>query len=926
MTNVVLRREPDADISRNAASPKPRSGSRLRRRLLATALAAGALTGFGVQREWVGAANGGWSVAGNWDPAGTPASNDVLKFADRGGYPSANDMDSSFACSLLFANTAGHPVTITGNPIKLNGADLVDGANNKAVLSARYAKDTVTIEPAVTRTGGNVNIMGTGSTAYPLVFKSTVSGWYEGGGTIFFDAPIDMANPYADWYTSPSPNLYFNVPGNKVSGTFVVYNDGTLHMGCANAFSSANVNALTIGGGSGTKNGTVNLHGYDQSVKKLAGGSLAANAYVVTSPTPATLRVAGSSNMSGLTVVFQGGAGFEVDFADKTLVCSLARDSSTTGTLAVTKGKLTLNGKWASARTVTVGAEGVLTLSTPTALGGDATVTVADGGMINIAEGCDCTIEKLVLPDVGEVDPGEWGSTDSGAANVSSALAGQGKIFVTGAKSAAVWAGDDANDGLAIASNWKVGGTVAESINVTGGGLLATIAESGSHATVDRAAGLDGLVLTAPTFSFLKSGDGVLGLGGSGISAAASETAHTYVFEPTVKLVDNQTWSLGGGNTLVLNGGLSGFGGVTKTGDGNVTLNADGGATGLLTFNSGILEVNADRLDMPLAVRGDNDVDVIKVRSDAKTIFGGKVTYNNGAAIQPSGTAVIEYAGGFSGTVMFRPKNTAKIVFSGTPATFSGTSYFDSGAVYGVEFAVAGNTVAGSSQFYVYNGVGNGKVLTCSVPWAFNYGFNLVLGCTWSGASVNCATLDIAGDQGLKTLTTRKPDSGYKLTVASESDSVLHVQSIKNDTGGTHNLFVTFTGGAGFACETAAADVNTIDSISTSTGRVCVASGTLTFAEGATWANASRIVVTGGRLCIPRSGIFTGREMDVELTGGVLELGSDLRLKVRSLKLGETVYTGGTFGAPGSGADVTSELFAGTGVLQLKTGMTIVFR
>ena len=885
-------------------------------------VAACAATVLAQTREWVGAANGVWSEPSNWDPAGTPAANDVLKFGDRGGYPSEND--TTLAYSLLFANTAGHPVTITGNKIFLNGTDLVDGANNKAVLSARYATDTVTIEPDVQRNGGNAFIMGTASTSYPLVFKGTVSGWSEGGGTIFFDHAVSFAGAYADWYTSPAPHFYFNVPSNVVSGSMIVYNDGTLHFGCADAFTSANVGTLSIGGNNNCKNGTVNLEGFSQSIRTLMGGSAADKTYVVTSPAdkPAVLRLDTSSNMNNLTVVFTGSAGFELNAKDKTLVTSFARSSSTVGSLTATKGIITLNAAWSQAKTVAVGAEGQLNLAVAGALSAEAAVTVADGGVLNIAENCDCTVLKLVLPDAGEVDPGEWGSEESGASNTSTALAGKGKIYVTGEKSAATWAGDDAADGIAVASNWKVGGAVAESINVTGGGLLATFAESGTHATVDRATSFDGLVFTAPSFAFAKTGSGVVGVGEKGITAAVAE-GRTVTFEPAVRVMANQTWNLAAGNTLVLNGGLTGGTAITKTGAGGVTINGPIDATGTFTYSgnptTGALTINTDTVSCPLVVSASGNDDAVVVRKDMKTTFLGKVTYGNNAAIQPSGSAVVEYAGGFQGYVLLRPKDTSKIVFSGQPAVFTSGTYYDSGSNEGVEFAVRGNKTNGDQLFYLYSGANGLKTMKCTVPWAFDYAFNLSFGHN-SDASVNQAVLDISGgDQGLRKMSFQhKPGNGYKLVVRSTGDSVLHVLDP------AVNFYATFEGGAGFALTNTADKVVTIDSVSTSTGRVCVAAGTLTFKEGATWVNASKLEVSGGKLCVPRKGIFANKELAVELTGGVLELGAVQRAK--SVRIGETVYTQGTVGAVGSGADVETALIEGSGVLKLKTGVVVLIR
>ena len=894
----------------------------MKKLMVLLAIAACAATVWATTREWVGAANGVWSEPSNWDPAGTPAANDVLKFGDNGGYPSEND--TTLAYTLWFVNTAGHPVTITGNKIFLNGTDLVDGANNKAVLSARYATDTVTIEPDVQRTGGNVNIMGTASKDFPLVFNGTVSGWSEGGGVVVFNKAVSFASPYADWYTSPFPDLYFNAKNNGISDTIHVCNGATIHFGCLNAFSISTVATLRIYAG-----GTVDLGGYDQGVWRLLCDSTANSARAVTSAQPALLHVYTSQNLGALAVGFEGGAGFDLNASSKSITCSLARESSTTGTLSVATGDLTLNAKWASARSVVIGAAGKLTVATAAALGRKADVRVTEGGILNISENCDCTIQNLVLPGVGEVWPGEWGSSESGAENQSSALQGKGKVFVTGAKKSGVWTGADASDSLSAAGNWKINDEVPQRVDVMSGSLFAAFGESGAQATVDCAAKLDGIELTLPSFTFLKSGAGSLGIGEKGLRTVESDSANSYVFKPEVIAFADQTWTVERGNAVVLDGGLGGSANVAASGDGTIELNASGAETAALSYTGkGRVMANCDVISNSLTLAGVDSYDPLVVRGNGKTVFCGKITYASAKAtlIQPSGSTVIEYAGGFLGAASFNPKDTSRIVFSGKPAIFNATTFFDSGYVNGVEFAVANNETTGSNVFYLYNGVGEGKTLSCSVPWALNYAFNLTLGCPWSGGIVNYATLDISGgDQGLRLLTTRKPDSGYELSVFSSGDNVLHVRNFL-DNNSRWNTYATFKGGAGVSCETDDAILNTIDSVNTSTGRVCVAGGTLTFAAGATWENASKICVSGGKLVLPRKGIVTNRDLQVELTGGVLQLADGLTLHAKSVSIGGVPCSPGTVGKIGSGATHETAMIEGNGVIRIKGGFVAIIR
>lgn len=884
---------------------------------------------FGETREWKGPANGLWSEPTNWSPEGVLASGDVLKFTDEGAYPSFNDSEG-FNCNLWFANTT-KSVELTGGKIKIQQLVELDSIT-KCAVCARYATAPVTIRNDVEITAQQAKTIGSASADYPVAFAGTQKGGMQFGGYLCFNKAVDWTGVYVDQTTPCNANIFLNAQTNKFS-SIRVYNNATIHCGCDEAISSARSQNLVVGDGA-NKNATVNLHGFNQSVQQLSGSSNASYKFLVTSDSPAVLRVDSTSAATVSHVVFEGGAGFELNAVDAESMFAFARTSSTTGMLAATRGVLTLNAKWESARTVKIGDCGRLVVALTDGIGAQAAATVEEGGILEISENCSVTIRKLVLPEIGEVDSGEWGSEESGAEHTSTALAGRGKIYVVAEKSSATWSGDDANDAVSAVSNWRVGGGAPESVNVTGGGLLATFAAAGSHATLDRAASFDGIVFDTSAFEFRTGAYDVLTLGGSGLTAADNATARTLTFEPTVKVNADQTWQVGAENSVVLNGGLSGAGAITKTGAGAVTLNADSTATGLFTIpgGNGTLIINVNRVSFPIdASGGSQKANPVSIVTDGTTVFERLIKYRSDLPVI-NYQNVVEYAGGFSGQAAFRLGSSAgKIRFTGGNVSLGG-SYCDAGSANDfMEFAVS-NVTTGSSNLMYYNGSGlSRKTLRCSVPYALSYNFNISMGRTGGTANnQDNVTLDISGgDQGISRLKFLQPSytgNDYQ-KVVSTGDNVLHVREIQGPDATTHNLYAVFQGGAGFACETAAEATNVIFAPNTSTGRVCVASGTLTFGENGSWANASKLVVSGGRLVLPRKDIVTNRAVDIEIAGdGVVELAAGVRLKARSVKLGDKTYEDGTFGAPGSGATHESTAFAGKGIVTLKLGLVLLLR
>ena len=250
------------------------------------------------------------------------------------------------------------------------------------------------------------------------------------------------------------------VAGNKVETRGLYIGGGTLKTTVADAFRITDNNKVKM------TSGTWDLCGNDQGVKLFCG-----NGGTVTSETAATLRTAYGTyffdanfsngvpasepalglgtNATVCTTVFAGGAGLSKEGA---LDLHIAAESSTTGTLAVTAGRLVMSkaddaatypgtsfkktlGAWPSASGVAV-TGGTLAVEHPAAFGRQADVTLGPDGTLDLDYAGAMRVHALYLLDANGVPVrqpiGLWGAAGSGARHTSSLITGTGRLLVVG--------------------------------------------------------------------------------------------------------------------------------------------------------------------------------------------------------------------------------------------------------------------------------------------------------------------------------------------------------------------------------------------------------------------------------------------------------------------------------------------------------------
>ncbi len=230
----------------------------------------------------------------------------------------------------------------------------------------------------------------------------------------------------SDRFCFDSPQTWdFYVTGNQLSGNKSFWNDGTVrtHLPYVLAATWSNGTESRI---QFSKNMTLDLCGNDQAIGILQGSS-----GTVTSAAPAFLHLAQNHTppnydgdiQVGITnkLVFKGGAGLSLDAVNDEMAAKiphvLVSTSSTTGTLQVTRGRLTLaapNGSWTNA-TKAVVTGGTLVLEHGQALGRDTDVYIeGEAGQIEIPAGVVQKVRDLYIDGVRQ-SPTSYGSATSPA-------------------------------------------------------------------------------------------------------------------------------------------------------------------------------------------------------------------------------------------------------------------------------------------------------------------------------------------------------------------------------------------------------------------------------------------------------------------------------------------------------------------------------
>jgi hypothetical protein len=126
--------------------------------------------------------------------------------------------------------------------------------------------------------------------------------------------------------------------------------------------------------------------------------------------------------------------------------------------------------------------------------------------------------------------------------------------------------GGRADTAVTAAANWS-----GDTLPAFDGTQILTFGRGGSAATLNVSVAALGVVFDRQA-NFSVDGAETLTLGSAGLTIAS--TSQTYTVAAPVALAADQAWSLDAGSTLALAGALSGSGGLTKQGAGNLLVTA----------------------------------------------------------------------------------------------------------------------------------------------------------------------------------------------------------------------------------------------------------------------------------------------------------------------------------------------------------------
>lgn len=261
--------------------------------------------------------------------------------------------------------------------------------NGQVSILGNHVRFVVVNDAVATFAGGMVN-----NIRYP-VLRSTTSGTTVGTGKfVVTNTPLNLLG----WWQE-TLNGEFAVSGNKFTlHGLSVRNTSTLRIMVDDAIEQCSRLVFR-------DRATIDLNGHDLYVGKLEDFDFAdAPATKVASAAPAMLEIQmAASETSRCWIAFNDAAGLRKKGAGALAIC---RESSTTGTLEVAAGRLTLAagsgiaGGWASGSEVIVGAAGRLVVERLRSVSRSAVVRVATGGVIELADGVDIRVAELWVDGV----------------------------------------------------------------------------------------------------------------------------------------------------------------------------------------------------------------------------------------------------------------------------------------------------------------------------------------------------------------------------------------------------------------------------------------------------------------------------------------------------------------------------------------------
>ncbi len=723
---------------------------------------------------------------------------------------------------------------------------------------------------------------------------------------------------------------------NTFTGKITLVN-GTLKLGAAGSLDPlVGVSFSCATGWYSAAHATFDLNGRSQTASKLDGRiSQAWLTNVLTSASAATLTVAQSAD-----TVFNGRLAGALSLV-KTGAGSLTLSnypSATSGGITVSNGTLAVAaGASLGNSTNITAAGGTLDLRVAATLADAATLSLADGAMVQIAAGITETVDKLFVNGV-QQPRGYYGTAASGAQHSDDAhFGGAGMLYVSSNPPITpvdvTWDAEGTDTLVSTAANWA-----GDALPPFGSATRAVFATGGMTATVDVAASLYGVTFNRDGAFTLAAGAGVISNGAGGIVAAApNATSRTYTLAEDMVLTDHQTWRVAtntpGVTALNVTGAIDDGllpCNITKTESGALTLRAANAFDGTLTVTEGDLSIyhsqalgstngattinggNGARLMLygdltltePLVLNGEKNNSGTLIVGSGSNVLSGPITCINQVRIQAyNGPLVITGGVTADNNGLFVVNSGSTVTFSGRPINLGTRTFWgDSGGV--VVLASSGNTWGDT--------LCAGGGIRCEAPNALPTATSLQTGI---GYSPSC-TLNLNGNnQTVGKLYLGITNAGLRV-ITSSAPALLTVNQSEN------TLCDAQLSGAVSLLKAGAGTLTLTNAFTSTTGAFTVTNGTLVLGNAGTFgANSTNIVVGGtGTLTLSNSVTIANsasvRMPDSGTSTAKISLATGVNEAVGRLFYGAKMQRVGTYGSSGSDAAHKDDThFSGAGVL-----------
>jgi fibronectin-binding autotransporter adhesin len=622
--------------------------------------------------EWDGSSSASWNTGNNWTgtPNNTkPNSSQIAVFDSLGIGRSAVTLNgNNTVAGVKFGTGASVSYNITGaNTLTLSGAVPYiqqQSANNQTlspsalVLSNNTVVDitgagNLTIGAAITATGKNLIKDGNG--AGTLILSGNNSGLT--GGVYINNGIIQAANTNAlgtgtttitggstlELSGGISPANAIAISGNGVSGAGAIHNvSGT------NTASGA----LTLGGNtrvaadSGTTlNLTGNISGAGNDLEVAGAGTVNLN-QITTGTGGVTINSTGTTNFNGGTTA-NTSTGITTVNSGTLNLAKTAGTNAVAGGLVVNTGgtvKLSASNQIADTASVTLNGTGTLNLNGQTETLGQLTST-SSTAVVALGAG------SLTLSGPSNSNSNLAGTlTGTGASSVN--VAGTGKVYLSGNNSGYAGTTNVSSGTLNVSGSNSVLGT--GSVNVSSSGNL----QLQGGLNLANAVALSGTGTSGNgAIENFASNNTLAGNVTLGAASRIQSDAGTLTVAGNVALGAN-TLNAGGNGTTSITGQITGTGGLTKDGAGDLRLgNTTNSFTGATVINAG------------------------SIIADASNVFNNSslLTIATGASLKLNNLSQTIGALAGSGTVDFGTGGALNL--AGGSATFSGT-FAGSGTVF----------------------------------------------------------------------------------------------------------------------------------------------------------------------------------------------------------------------------------------------------